>query len=353
LSHDALIPAAHGLPFYKRSLRLFRIGATMLRIPPAARRSLPEVSNILGWAAVVLVTFAACVWSFWGTIEAFHEGWWQPRLSMRLLQLLAYLSPTIVFCGLAFAGIRWPRAGAATFALVGIVIAALIVIDRAAFSLDILLCITALPILLGLLFLLGRPKPLVAAYTVALGLPLLVSIICGVEPAYRVSTRFDDGDRGARLVQGNGVVLLWAPAGPGWSRNGNVTWKEAQNRIRFLTADGKSLADEPQEIWRLPTREEVVRSLTRHNRNAGGVWDAARQRATYDIKPDKESPLWDPFASLIYLWTSEEVDQQRVWIVVYHGGVHSHPKNLGSSSHGFRAVREMPEGASAQSTISP
>jgi hypothetical protein len=260
---------------------------------------------------------------------------------MRLLQLMAYLSAAFAFCGLSFVGIRWPRVGAALFALAGVVIAALIVIDGASFSLDILLCITALPVLLGLLFLLGRPKPRFVAYAVSLGLPLLTMITCGIEPVYRVSTRFDDGDRGARLVQGNGVALLWAPAGPGWSRDGNVTWANAKQRVRYLTADGARLAKEPQDLWRLPTRKEVVCSLTRHNRNAGGVWDEARQLPIYDIKPDKESPLWDPYASLIYLWTSEEVDEQRVWIVVYHGGVFSHAKNLGSSSHGFRAVRDV------------
>jgi hypothetical protein len=167
-------------------------------------------------------------------------------------------------------------------------------------------------------------------------------IVCAIEPVYRVSTRFDDGNRGARLVHGNGVALLWAPAGPGWSRDGNVTWSDAQRRVRYLTADGRDRADEPQNIWRLPTREELVRSLTRHNHNAGGVWDEARQRATYNIRPDKETPLWDPYAPLIYLWTADEVDAQRVWIVVYHGGVYAHPKNLGSSSHGFRAVRDPP-----------
>jgi hypothetical protein len=314
----------------------------MSRDPQSYRRFLPQASNVLGWVAVVLVTLAACLWSFWGTIEAFHEGWWHPRLGMRLLQLLAYLSPALVFCGLVFTALRWPRVGAGLFALVGVVVGALVVIDGATFSLDILLCITALPVLLGLLFLFGRPQPKAAAYGVSLVLPLLTMLVCGIEPVYRVSTRFDDGDRGARLVEGNGVALLWAPAGPGWSRDGNVTWAAAQRRVRYLTADGLALADEPQDIWRLPTREEIVRSLTRHNRNVGGVWDAAHQRATYAVKPDKESPLWDPYASPIYLWTSEEVDERRVWIVVYHGGVFPKPKNLGTSSNGFRAVRDPP-----------
>jgi hypothetical protein len=140
-------------------------------------------------------------------------------------------------------------------------------------------------------------------------------------------------------VEGNGVTLLWAPAGPGWSQDGNVTWADALDRSGRLTADGGSLADAPQNIWRLPTREEVVRSLTRDNHNAGGVWDAASERPSYQRKPDKESPLWVPFAPLIYLWTSDELDDRHAWIVVYHGGVYSKPKNIGSPSFGFRAVR--------------
>ena len=314
----------------------------MSRIEQATPRFVRNTASALGWVAVALVTLAACFWSFWGTIEAFHEGWWHPQFGIRLLQLLAYLSPAIVFCGLALAGIRWPRVGGALCALIGVAIAALICIDRAEFSLDILLCLTALPIVVGLLFWFGRPNPRVAAYAASLGLPLVIMIVCGIEPVYRVSTRFDDGDRGARLVKGNGVALLWAPAGPGWSRDGNVTWADAQDRVRFLTADGSSLAEEPQDIWRLPTRAEVVASLTRHNRNSGGVWDEVRQLPSYQVKPDKESPIWDPYASLIYLWTSEVVDRQRVWIVVYHGGVYPHPKNIGSTSHGFRAVRDPP-----------
>jgi hypothetical protein len=118
-----------------------------------------------------------------------------------------------------------------------------------------------------------------------------------------------------------------------------VTWEEAVSRARHLTKDGKELAEEPQDIWRLPTREEVVRSLTRDNLNARGNWDSDRASANYKRRPDKESPLWDPFAPLIYLWTADEVDDKTAWIVVYHGGVHEKPKAIGSPSFGFRAVR--------------
>jgi hypothetical protein len=299
--------------------------------------------RIVGWTAVGLGTFAASFWAFWGTIEAFHEGWCKPLLWMRLLQLLAYLTPTMGFTTLTVVGIRWPRVGAALYGLVGIAIGALIVIDQAEFPPEITFCITVLPILLALMFFFGDPAPKRRAYVVSVGLPLMIVAICGVEPVIRVSARFNDGDRRARLVAGNGVALIWAPAGPGWSREGNVTWGEAVERARHLTSDGGTLAKEPQDTWRLPSRSEVVRSLTRDNRNASGTWDPHRGRARYQRRPDKESPLWDPFAPLIYLWTSDEVDEETAWIVVYHGGVYEKPKGIGSPSFGFRAVRAPDE----------
>tara|TARA_R110002095_G_scaffold138534_2_gene120401 strand:- start:61785 stop:62768 length:984 start_codon:yes stop_codon:yes gene_type:complete len=301
-----------------------------------------RTTNIIGWIGVVLVTIAASFWAFWGIIEAFHEGWWNPHLGMRLLQTAAYLSPASVFCSFAVLGIRWPRVGAVLFILLGAVIAALIIIDQSNISFEIVMCLTVLPILLGLMFLFGKPEPKLAAYIVALGAPLLLCVGFGAEPVYRVSTRFDDGDRSKRLIEGNGVTLLWAPAGPGWSRDGRVSWNDAKERVRYLTEDGMSLAQEPQNLWRLPTREEVVCSLTRGNKNAGGTWDSAHEQPHYERKPDKESPLWDPYASLIYLWTAEEADAKRTWIVVYHGGVYAKPKAIGSPSMGFRAVRELP-----------
>ena len=113
------------------------------------------------------------------------------------------------------------------------------------------------------------------------------------------------------------------------------------SRCGFLAEDGLTLGDEPVDIWRLPTREEVIRCLTRRDQNAGGDWDARTEQATFQVRPDKESPIWDPHASLIYLWTSESMDNDRAWIVVYHGGVFSKRKRTGSPSLGFRAVKDV------------
>jgi len=303
---------------------------------PAARR---VATNLVGWVTVLLVTAASSWFAFWGVIEAFHEGWCKPTLGMRLVQLAAYLSPAVVLCGLAAFGLRWPYIGATLFVLIGLTLTGLIVADGASFGLFLTTIITAVPVLVGLLFLVGRPRPKWAAYGISVGIPMLLIVGFGVEPVVRVSTRFDDGNRGGRLVEGNGVTLLWAPAGPGWARNGLVSWDEAVELARYLNEDGTALDDQPQDIWRLPSREEVVRSLTRGGRNAGGTWDPLSERPTYGRRPDKESPLWDPYAPLIYLWTYEEECQDRAWIVVYHGGTYAKPKAAGWSNLGFRAVR--------------
>jgi C-terminal peptidase prc len=299
-------------------------------------------ANVAGWVAVLLVTAASCWFAFWGVIEAFHEGWCKPELWMRLLQVLAYLSPAIVLSSFAAISIRWPRFGASLLVLTGAAICALIVSSKARFGFQITALITAVPVLVGLLLLYGRPQPRWLAYVASMGLPAVTVIGFGIEPAVRVASRFDDGIRETRLIQGNGVTLLWAPAGPGWTREGNVTWEEARKRARRLAEDGLSLADEPQDIWRLPTRKEVVQSLTKANENAGGVWNAELEQASYQRTPDKESPLWDSLAPLIYLWTNEEESQDHAWIVVYHGGVFVKPKAAGWSSLGFRAVRDAP-----------
>jgi hypothetical protein len=133
-------------------------------------------------------------------------------------------------------------------------IGALIVADGARFGLFITTLLTLMPILVGLLFLVGRPTPQRLAYASSIGIPLLIIIGCGLEPVIQVKTRTDDGDRVARLVEGNGITLLWAPAGPGWTRDGMVSWDEAVKRARHLNKDGTVLAGKPQDIWRLPSR---------------------------------------------------------------------------------------------------
>jgi hypothetical protein len=148
------------------------------------------------------------------------------------------------------------------------------------------------------------------------------------------------------------VRLIWAPAGPGWPDRG-VDWEEARRRCRFLSADGKTLAATPQDLWRLPTVEEAVRSMARHGRNCAGVWDPVKVRPSYRIMPDKESPLWDTHSGIIYWWTSTEVDESRAYIIVFNGGVWPRNKSSRPGSLAFRAVKSPSPPASDHGERSP
>ncbi len=302
--------------------------------------------NLLGWIALGLSTALACFWAFWGVMENFHEGWWMPSLGLRLLWTLAYLGPMLICMGLGLIGLRWPRLGAAAWILLGLVFS-FFVFNRMADAVSPGVILSWLPLTLplfaiGLLWFCGRPLPLKVAYRLAIGLPLLVALAFGLEPAIRVSQRTDDGLRGLRLVQGNGVSLIWAPAGPGWVVDAQhaCTWQEAQVICSHLSADGTRLEAEPQNIWRLPTVEEASASLTRGGRNAGGTWDGIAKGASYQTKPDKESPLWVVYAETIYWWTASEDGPERAFRIAFNGEVLSMPKERSMGTMGFRAVRE-------------
>ncbi len=291
----------------------------------------------IGWAIVIINTSVACLWAFWGAIENFHEGWYWPSLARNLLGALAYHTPMLIWTALGLLAVRWARVGAVTYITVGLGLAAWLYVLQTG-GLQVAFLLGGFGAIFGALWWIGRPHPKRWAYRVTWGLPVAVAVISGAEGAYRVATRFDDGDRGARLVEGNGVTLTWAPQGPGWPTHG-VAFNEAVERCRHLTDDGLALADEPLDLWRLPTVSEIVRSLTRHGDNAGGTWDADRGRASYETRPDKEAPLWDPYSPIIYWWAADEVDPDHAYRVVHNGLVLLKPRDLGMGSQGFRAVR--------------
>lgn len=291
----------------------------------------------LGWLAVGLSAFAGCFWSFWGIIENFHEGWYSRSLWENLGVLFGqYLLVPVLFVAAGLTGIRWPRLGGVLHLAAGIGVAWFFhgagwkVVD---------LTVAGPLVMIGVLYWFGRPRPQRWAAAAIVGLPLLTLVVCGAEPAYRVAGRIDDGDRSARRVADNGVDLIWAPAGPGWPRKG-VDWKEARRRCRYLTANGASLAQTPQDVWRLPTVEEAVRSQARHGHNSHGLWDATRGTATYQRMPDKESPLWDMHSPVIYWWTATELNDQQAYIIVYNGQVWPRPKRARWGYLGFRAVKD-------------
>ena len=292
--------------------------------------------RIAGWIAVGLSAVITCVWAVWGILETFHEGWYHESLLSNLgLMFVQYLSPMLIFMGVTLISIYWPRFGGGLH----IIFALLAVWFFQAFS-NAATFLIILPLIgLGLLYWFGRPQPRRMAASLAIGLPILTLIIFGIAPILRVSQRVNDGNLQARLVQGNGVNLIWAADGPGWPRVGE-DWYDAQRVCQYLDEDGLVLAAEPQHIWRLPTVDEAVRSMARHGQNSGGVWDAENAKATYKLRPDKESPLWNTHSQVIYWWTATEIDEDRAHIIVYDGKVWPRAKKFGPDYLGFRCVKQ-------------
>ena len=287
------------------------------------------------WIAIGISTVITCFWAFWGINENFHEGWYFESLWMNLgMMFVQYLSPMLIFMAVTLASIYWPRFGGVLHGI----IALFAIWFFQAFS-NAATFLIILPLFgLGVLYWFGRPQPRKIAVCVVIGFPMLTLILSGMSPALRVSQRIDDGNLQARLVSGNGVDFIWAPDGPGWPREGG-DWYEAQHACQHLSEDGLTLATSPTDIWRLPTVDEVVRSMARHGRNSNGDWDPVTATATYETTPDKESPLWNVHSQVIYWWTATEIDEERANIIVYDGKVWPRLKSFGPDYLGFRCVK--------------
>jgi hypothetical protein len=213
-------------------------------------------------------------------------------------------------------------------------------------------------------------------YLLAVGPPILIFIGLSIYSLPIVLTRVDDGDRGARLIEGNGVTLIWAPEGPGWNWRQDFGGFPSWNRIAlyglppvgmgdkpgydskigvfasaedmaiynlclYLSEDGLTLEIEPQNIWRMPTVDDYVRSLARHGENAGCVWHGEdHDQMVCEILPDKETPLWAPDLDPIYYWAAEEYNDSEAYFVSYNGWVNTAYKPGGNPRHSHRCVRD-------------
>jgi uncharacterized Ntn-hydrolase superfamily protein len=290
----------------------------------------------LGWTAVALSTLVASFWAWWGITENFHEGWYYASFMRNVgWMVIRYMSPMIVFLFLGVFSIGWPKIGGALHILTGIMIPLLFSRNLTA------ILIMVIPLLiLGAIYYRSEPPPGVQALIVLAGVPVLLALVMAIEPIIRISGRIDDGYMGARIVQGNGVKLVWAPRGPGWPGLA-ANWEEASLVCRYLRADGTALSDTPQNIWRLPTANEAVRSMARHTINCNGVWDSTIAKAYYEQIPDKESPLWEVHSPVVYLWTSTEIDSSYVYRISTNGFVSRIKKRTRERDLSFRAVRDV------------
>ena len=294
--------------------------------------------SVIGWIAVILSVLLTSFWGFWGINETFHEGWYFRSFWQNvLLMICQYMSFMLIFYFLTLTAIRWPKVGAGLFFAFSA-----FVVWFFHFRINPAVAIILFGLIgLGILYLYGRPKPKKAAYFIAIFIPILSTALCGIAPIWMMINRMpDDGIKEARIVPGNGVTLVWAPAGPGWPEKG-CKLEEALRRCKYLKADGKTLAKTPQNIWRLPTIDEAVRSLTKDGKNCEGTWNPKTGKPHYKIRPDKENPLWDRYTTVIYWWTSTEKDEKKIYRISYNGYVLAVPKKSYRPHTGFRAVKEI------------
>ena len=351
-----------------------------------------------GGIGTVLVIAVTSLWTLWGVGEVYFEGWWGPWT-----QRVPYLIPALCCLALSLLAITWPRCGGWLLVVIGGLFTAWWwgMSARSGRLTPAVLWSTSpvsgLLVVTGVLFLLeGRDRrrlrsagaPLPGRRMVrhlrqllAVAVPVLVALGVSVYWAPVLLGREDDGGRGARLIEGNGVRLVWAPAGPGWSRGldpeagegqpepgPSVSWNDIAlygvapvgfgskrdehgsnatdedmrliGLCTYLNKDGSALMKEPQGTWRMPTTDEIVRSLVRDGSHAGCAWDGVSQGAHCRVTPDKETPLWVPGWSTIYYWSADEHDEQEAYYVSYHGSIISYqPKSWGNPRHGYRCVR--------------
>ena len=342
-------------------------------------------------------------WTFWGVGEMYVEGWGLP-----FPEPMRYLILGAVCLALTLIALTWPRVGGWLVIVIGGAFTAWwwrLAAGRGWLNLRWILSTfpaSGLLILTGVLFLLeGRyrrqrrvegasPEPAEGwmppkswlrrnlLYVLAIGFPLLVLVAVSVYFAPLLLTRVDDGDRGARLIEGNGVTLVWAPKGPGWNwrqpwggypswdmialygvlpvgfgdkpgyedRHATMKDMETTGLCRYLSEDSTTLMTGPQDIWHMPTSDEIVRSLVRGGENAGCTWDGESRNADCRRQPNKDTPLWAPDEEPIYYWSADEYDEESAWYVPFTGGgryggvIGYQPKGWGNPRHGYRCVRE-------------
>ncbi len=293
----------------------------------------------LGWLGVAITVIFSGLWAYWGAFENFHEGWYSTSFWENVGMLLfQYLLFTIVFVLLALIILKWKKIGLAAHILTG----GFCVWFFSGAVFNVLWLLVILPFAApGLLYYFGEPRPVKWARRLIIFVPLLIVLAISVPQGIRVSQRIDDGNLDMRTVVGNGLTLTWAPRGPGWSDSG-VSWEEAQNICKHLSADGMTVMDEEQNIWRLPTVDEAVRSMSLHGESCGGIWDAQAEKVTYQMTPDKESPLWVLHSKVIYYWTADTSVQNpdQAYIIVYNGGVFAKTKTGTMAYQSFRAVKD-------------
>lgn len=361
---------------------------------PINRKQLP------GWIAISLLTAFSSFWVFWSFGELYYEAWGLP-----FHMVIRYVIPAAICLALTVICLIWPRIGGSILIVVGIWFGIWWMQLQFArgmrdpFQFVITFLLSGSLAVIGLLFWYDarvRSKEPPAEeiprtwfrrnlrWLIATGIPVGIALGATIGNAPILILRQDDGIRTERLIEGNGVRLIWAPEGPGWAKGGeetgsNLAWnqialyglppvgfdlkaKDAYRQAtqaemdsfclcRYLSGDGTTLMDQPQNVWRMPTTQEVVRSLIHHGKHAGCTWDGEAQHAVCEELPDKESPLWATDYMPIYMWTADEHDTAEAYFVGYNGRAVSYQnKWWGNPRHGYRCVREPDDSVNSRDT---
>jgi hypothetical protein len=292
-----------------------------------------KTKKAIGWITAFVTLSIICIWSYWGINEAFHEGWYHTALLQNLsMTFIQYLSIPIILLTLSLIVINYKRLGFGLFIALGIF--ALFFFDSNAGR--ILIFIPMLLLALGFYFGKFKYKKIIVLSFIII--PLLIILSFGTPQLYRVENRFNDNEFGLRIITGNNVSLTWTPQGVGFPLEG-TKWPTATSNCARLNTEGTRLEDDEVNTWRLPTRDEIVRSMTRNNNNAMGFIDDSGI-AQYSIKPDKETPLWNPKSKVIYYWTSESKNEKQAYLVAYNGYILERNKDSGANYQGYRCVKE-------------
>jgi hypothetical protein len=72
-----------------------------------------RLKTMLGWVAVSITVLISGIWSYWGAIENFHEGWYSTFWENIGMFLFQYLLFPIIFVALALVILKWKRVGLA------------------------------------------------------------------------------------------------------------------------------------------------------------------------------------------------------------------------------------------------
>ena len=160
---------------------------------------------VIGWITVTGSILLSSFWAFWGINENFHEGWYHHHLGKNLAMLFGqYLFAMILFMVAALLSVRWNWVGVLIHSGGAVFILCFFWGIHPRVMVE--LCGALLLFAAGYTF--GIPRPKKLAYILLIGIPLLVTIGFGIEPAIRVFQRVDDMDRNARRVTINGVDLI-------------------------------------------------------------------------------------------------------------------------------------------------